>query len=210
MATVREQQKARTRTALVSAAQELIASGRTAASIQEITELAGIGFGSFYNHFSTKDELLAAAVADALDRQGEARDRAVAGLTDPAEILAVSFRRLGRLQRAQPRLVRVLLKSGASIMSSDLGLLAMARADIERGVESGRFHVADSETAVMLVAGSLLGLLQLLDSRPALDDGRASDDAAELVLRMLGVPMSEARELGHAALDLDAAHPTGA
>lgn len=210
MATVREQQKARTRTALVSAAQELIASGRTAASIQEITELAGIGFGSFYNHFSTKDELLAAAVADALDRQGEARDRAVAGLTDPAEILAVSFRRLGRLQRAQPRLVRVLLKSGASIMSSDLGLLAMARADIERGVESGRFHVTDSETAVMLVAGSLLGLLQLLDSRPELDDGRASDDAAELVLRMLGVPMSEARELGHAALDLDAAHPAGA
>jgi AcrR family transcriptional regulator len=182
------------------AAQKLIATGRATASIQEITELAGIGFGSFYNHFATKDDLFAAAVADALDRQAEARDRAVVGLTDPAEIFARSFRTLGRLQRAQPQIVKVLLNSGAAIMSSHVGLRERALADIRQGAETGRFLVPDAETALMLVAGALLGLLQLLDSRPELDDGRASDDAAELVLQMLGVSTAEARELAHGPL----------
>jgi AcrR family transcriptional regulator len=36
----------------------LIAEGRgERASIQEITEVADIGFGSFYNHFASKEEL---------------------------------------------------------------------------------------------------------------------------------------------------------
>jgi hypothetical protein len=46
-----DRRKARTRQALIDAAARLIAEGRgERASIQEITEAADIGFGSFYNH----------------------------------------------------------------------------------------------------------------------------------------------------------------
>jgi len=51
-----DRRKARTRQALIDAAARLIAEGRgDRASIAEITEEADIGFGSFYNHFDSKE-----------------------------------------------------------------------------------------------------------------------------------------------------------
>ena len=63
-----DRRKARTRQALIGAAVQLIAQGRgERASIQEITDAADIGFGSFYNHFDSKDELFATASGGASD-----------------------------------------------------------------------------------------------------------------------------------------------
>ena len=57
-----DRRKARTRQALIDAAVRLIAEGRgDRASIQEITEEADIGFGSFYNHFDSKEQLFQTA-----------------------------------------------------------------------------------------------------------------------------------------------------
>src|SRR6476619_2665988 len=64
-----DRRKARTRQALIDAAVRLIAAGRgERASIQEITEAADIGFGSFYNHFESKEELFRTASEDLLER----------------------------------------------------------------------------------------------------------------------------------------------
>ena len=53
-----DRRKARTRQAMIDAAVRLIAEGRgDRASIAEITEEADIGFGSFYNHFDSKEQL---------------------------------------------------------------------------------------------------------------------------------------------------------
>lgn len=49
--------KERTRTALVRAAQRLIAEGRVNVPILEITQAADVGMGSFYNHFESKEQL---------------------------------------------------------------------------------------------------------------------------------------------------------
>jgi AcrR family transcriptional regulator len=55
MARHKSHRKARTRQALIDAAVRLIAEGRgDRAGIQEITEKADIGFGSFYNHFDSR------------------------------------------------------------------------------------------------------------------------------------------------------------
>jgi AcrR family transcriptional regulator len=80
--------KARTRAALVRAAQAYIAAGKTNVPILEITEAADVGLGSFYNHFDTKEELFHAAVDDALDAFGAILDELTVGLTDPAEVFA--------------------------------------------------------------------------------------------------------------------------
>ena len=52
---------------MIKAAQGLIAEGRLNVPIVEITQAADVGMGSFYNHFSTKEELFEAAVMDVLD-----------------------------------------------------------------------------------------------------------------------------------------------
>lgn len=62
--------RARTRAALIAAARRLLAEGRVAVSVQEITTEAGVGFGSFYNHFDSKEDLFSEAVANTLDIWG--------------------------------------------------------------------------------------------------------------------------------------------
>lgn len=190
-----DRRRQRTRNALIASAQKLLSEGRSNASIQEITDAADVGFGSFYNHFESKDELFAEAVASALDAWGVIRDEVVAGIDDPAEIFATSFRMTGRLQRQAPELVRVILHTGMAILVTDRGLRPRALADLERGIAMGRFTVPDPELALMAVGGALLGLLQMLEAGPSLDDGKVSDTFTERVLLMLGLDPAEAAEL---------------
>src|SRR5215469_10223744 len=112
-----DRRKARTRQALIDAAVRLIAEGRgERASIQEITETADIGFGSFYNHFESKDQLFSTASGEVMERWGQMIDRACAGIADPAEVFAVSFRISGRLGWTDPDLARFLAGRGLDLL----------------------------------------------------------------------------------------------
>lgn len=61
-----------------------------------MSDRSDIGFGSFYNHFESKEALFEAAVESVLDVYAVVRDEPVAGYDDPAEVFAVSFRMTGR------------------------------------------------------------------------------------------------------------------
>ncbi|MEQ0558487.1 TetR/AcrR family transcriptional regulator [Amycolatopsis sp. NEAU-NG30] len=190
-----ERRKARTRAALIQAAQALIAEGRTAVPILEITQAADVGMGSFYNHFETKEQLFQAAVEAALDAHGAMLDELTTDLDDPAQVFAQSFRLTGRLHRRHPELSKVLLHYGLELADSETGLAPRARRDIEAAVRAGRFTVRDTELAMLTVAGAALGLGRLLHSRPDRDDASATDQVAEDLLRMLGLTAAEAREV---------------
>jgi AcrR family transcriptional regulator len=151
--------------------------------------------GSFYNHFESKEQLYQAAVADALDAHGAVLDELTADLDDPAQVFAQSFRLTGRLHRRNPELSKVLLSNWLVLAGSDKGLAPRARRDIEAAVHAGRFHVRDPELAMVTVAGAALCLGQLLHDRPERDDAAATDQVAEDLLRMLGLPAAEAQEI---------------
>ncbi|MFR9779647.1 TetR/AcrR family transcriptional regulator [Micromonospora sp. MS34] len=199
-----ERRKAHTRSALVRAAQTFIAAGKPNVPILELTQAADVGMGSFYNHFDSREQLIEAAVEDALDRYGALLDELTVGLDDPAHVFAQSFRLTGRLHRRQPELSRVLLSTGLALAGSDKGLAPRARRDIEDGVRAGRFRVRDPELAMVTVAGAALCLGQLLHDHPERDDAAATDQVTEDVLRMLGLPPDEAHEICQRPLpDLD-------
>lgn len=201
-----ERRKARTRAALVRAAQEFIAQGKLNAPILEITQSADVGMGSFYNHFQSKEELFHAALEDALDTFGQVLDGLTGDLDDTAHVFAQSFRLTGRLHRRLPELSKVLLHNGFELTRSGRGLAPRARRDIEAALAAGRFTVADPELAMVIVAGSVLALGQLLHAEPERDDAAATDQIAEDLLRMLGVPPDEARDISRRPLpDVDAA-----
>ena len=187
--------KQRTRTALVKAAQRLIAEGKVNVPVLEITQAADVGMGSFYNHFDSKDELFEAAVADVLDAYGAMLDRLTASIEDPAETFATSFRLTGRLFRRRPQESRILLASGMALLSSERGLAPRALRDIKAGVAAGRFHGAvgdDPELALAMAGGALLGLGNLLRDNPDRDDAVAADAVTENVLRVFGLSAAEA------------------
>ena len=125
-----DRRKARTRAALIRAAQTLIAEGRTNVPILEITQAADVGMGSFYNHFETKEQLFEAAVEAVMDGYGQLLDDLTGDIEDPAEVFACSFRLTGRLQRREPELSRVFLNNVLRLLSADSGLAPRARRDI--------------------------------------------------------------------------------
>ncbi|MGW6117924.1 TetR/AcrR family transcriptional regulator [Nocardia sp. NPDC055165] len=195
-----ERRKARTRAALVRAAQSLIATGRLNVPILEITQAADVGMGSFYNHFQTRDELFEVALEEALDQHGAALDLLCADIDDPAHAFAQGFRLTGRLHRHNPTLSKILLTNGLALTHSDKGLAPRARRDIDNAARTGRFHISDLELAMTVVAGSAVFLGQLLHSRPERDDAASADQITADLLRMFGLPAEEAHEIAHRPL----------
>ncbi|MET9629563.1 TetR/AcrR family transcriptional regulator [Lentzea sp. NPDC006480] len=195
-----ERRKARTRAALIRAAQDFIANGKLNAPILEITQSADVGMGSFYNHFESKEDLFHAALEDALDTFGQVLDGLTGDLDDTAHVFAQSFRLTGRLHRRLPELSKVLLHNGFELTKSGRGLAPRARRDIDAALAAGRFTVADAEMALVVVAGAVLALGQLLHAEPERDDAAATDQVTEDLLRMLGVPPDEARDISRRPL----------
>jgi AcrR family transcriptional regulator len=201
-----DRRKARTRAALIRAAQTLIAQGRTNAPILEITQAADVGMGSFYNHFETKEQLFDAAFESVLDAYGQLIDQVTADIGDPAEVFASGFRLAGRLHRREPELSRILLNNLPRLLSADDGLAPRARRDIAAAVDAGRFDVPDVEVAVAMTAGALVALGQLLHDQPDRDVEQTTDRMTEDLLRMFGVPRRQAHRICTGPLpDLDRA-----
>ncbi|MFJ6020058.1 TetR/AcrR family transcriptional regulator [Nocardiopsis alba] len=192
--------KARTRAALVRAAQGFIAEGRPHAPILEITQAADVGMGSFYNHFESREELMRVASEEAFEAHGRLLDELTLGIDDPAEIFAQNFRLTGRIHRREPELSRVLLDYGLQLIDIEIGLAPRALRAIKAGADAGRFTVADPELSLTIVAGATLVLGNLLHEHPERDDAEATDQVAEDLLRMLGMAPEEAYELAHRPL----------
>jgi AcrR family transcriptional regulator len=196
-----DRRKARTRQALIDAAVRLIAEGRgDRASIAEITEEADIGFGSFYNHFDSKEQLFQTASEDVLERWGQMIDRASAGITDPAELFAVGTRITGRLGWTHPDIAGFLTGTGINVLDISTGLVPRALRDIEAGRAAGRFTILDPEIALSAAVGGMLGLLRMCQRHPERVTETTVDQLTEAELRLLGVPAGEAARL--AALPL--------
>ena len=191
-----DRRKAQTRQALIDAAVRLIAEGRgDRASIAEITEEADIGFGSFYNHFDSKEQLFQTAAEEVLERWGQMIDQASAGLSDPAEVFAVGLRTSGRLGWTHPDIAGFLTGAGLDALDIPAGLAPRALRDIQAGQAAGRFTVPDAEIALSAVAGGLLGLLRWRERHPDQVDETSVDQLTEACLRLLGVPPPEAARL---------------
>ncbi len=184
----------RTRSRLVEAARDLFSrKGVDATRIQEITEEADVGFGSFYNHFEDKDAIVRAVIGEVSEQQGTQVDQLTSNVEDPAEVVSVAHRHFLRLAQSDPVWGWLLIKLDAShsVLKDTLGPRALR--DLEDGISAGRFTISDPVLAANATGGALLGTTR------ALLEGQLTDDAdqqhAELVLKMLGVPPDEATEI---------------
>jgi len=149
-----ERRKAATRQKLIDAARVMLAAGTAAdASIQEITNAADVGFGSFYNHFSSKAELFEAAVTGVLEELGAVFDRLSVDVEDPALAYAQSTRLTLRLCRSRPQMCAVLVRHGMHYMEAKDGVAPRLLRDIRAGIASGRFRDAEPRLLRAAVRG---------------------------------------------------------
>ena len=186
--------RGQTRARLVRAAATLLArQGVDNTRINEITDEADVGFGSFYNHFKSKEEIVEAVLMETLASQGAAVAALTAGLADPAEVVAVAHRHFVELASTDPDWAWLLIRLD---LSQKLGFGALgpfADRDIAAGIKAGRFRVANRRIAMLDAGGALLSVMrEVLDGRAPKDAGRLH---AEGVLRLLGLTPEDAAQV---------------
>ena len=127
----RENQKLRTRRALIAAARDLIGQGRLP-SVVEVADAALVSSATAYRYFPDQLSLLRAAVADALPPVAEIATPVHDEVTDPEE----------RVVRATETFLRLVLKQEALVRAvMALSLLASVES-AESGEASGNHRAA--------------------------------------------------------------------
>ena len=160
--------------------------------INEITEEADVGFGSFYNHFDSKEAIVEAVLEEAIAAQGSAIEAVTADLDDrrrPSRWLtATSSSSPARTQNgrgchpardpSQPR-----LRSAKPVRP--------ARSRPRH--QGGTIQVPHKQVALFAAGGALLAVMR------AVLDGQAPRNAdrhhAEGVLRLFGLEPEDAAEV---------------
>lgn len=183
-----------TRTKLIEAARTLFArQGVESTRINEITDEADVGFGSFYNHFESKGAITEAVLSETVAAQGAAVDAMTRDLDDPAEVVAVAHRYFVRLARTDRDWAWLLFRLDLShnVMLRALG--PFARRDLDRGIKAGRFHVSHPGVTLLQAGGALTAVMGAVLSGDA--DKDADRHHAAGVLQLLGLTPQEAMEV---------------
>lgn len=184
----------RTRQRLIEGGRQVFAAqGVEAATVQQIVRAAGVSQPSFYNHFSSKDQLAQEIAADFFQRESRARQAVFRSVADPAEAIAINVAQTLELAQADPVVAWTLLRSGSLrelVISSQSDALARM---IASGIGTGRFAPCNPHTLALAIRGGALAVLQSLLAGQAGQAGQAAcAEFQELVLRMLGLTAGEA------------------
>jgi len=205
--------KRETRERLLRAAFELIAErGADAVAINEITEAADVGFGSFYNHFESKDAIHTAVLRMVFDGFGSALDELSASIEDPAEKVSVATRHAIATATREPLWGQLLLREWYRPETFPSGLGPRLLRDIIAGVAGKRFKVADPLVALVLAGGTVVAAVGLqlavggLGSKLVDQAGLSGVDidrrVASTLLQALGIKQAEAETIAGRALPI--------
>jgi AcrR family transcriptional regulator len=184
----------KTRRKLIDAAHRIIGrKGVEATTINDITEEADVGLGSFYNHFSSKEELVKVVFADRVEELGKIFDNISSTVSDPALVVSYIQRIFLEKVRTDTAWGWFAVHAEIALQQMDIAFSERARKDLQRGVEQGRFTIESVDIAVRLIMATLLALTRaMLESR---QDPEVIVRSIELQLRMLGVSVDDAHAI---------------
>jgi len=185
----------RNRKALLNAAEKLIAEkGLEHTTVDEITEVADLAKGTFYNYFDDKNQI---AKELAFTIRGEIETEVAvsqAGIDDPAGRLAAGVCVFLRTVATAPARAAVVAKMyGQWLRPEAAGNLAL-RKDLQDGYRVGRFSTADLPSAVVMIVGVVqAGIIRGLELAEWKALRKLALALSGLVLRALGLKWSEAQ-----------------
>ncbi|MDD9892897.1 MAG: TetR/AcrR family transcriptional regulator [Gammaproteobacteria bacterium] len=207
-----QRRKLETRRRLLEAAMDLMSQkGMEGVAINEITEAADVGFGTFYNHFESKEAIFNALMDEVFETFGDTIDELVADVEDPAKVLAFSVRYTLLRAQKEPKWGRFLLQEGLSAQSLVRGLGRRMFRDITEGAEAGRLLAPDLYMSVISTGGIVLASIAaaIVESNPdgaeaqlvnslGFQSGGIAERSACAILKNLGIAEEEALEIANA------------
>ena len=195
----------RTRSTLIDSAIDVFSEkGIEEASIQEITAIAGLANGTFYNHFKDKDELafasseaIALEIAKQLDGRMSDLERGI------SRVVVASWAFI-QLAHSADAWAHVLVGQYQRRPTADASAFNYMQADIERAIAQGELEVTVDDFLLEQIAALMMAALRRL-LRVGLQTELLSR-TCENILRLLGLTPAQAkreveRVAGHPLLD---------
>jgi AcrR family transcriptional regulator len=189
MAGITERSDARlNRERILEAAFDVITEKGISAEVKEIADRAGVGIGTIYRNFPTKDDLVVAILSDMLDATERVLDTAVE-TRDPADAMAAYVRGIfSVLPRFTPIMMAMLSGSVAPSLKErlmDLMLDERLAHILERGRASGTFRAdLNIDIARAFVVNTFHPMVYLA-LQGKMDVPAMADGYVDLVLRAL-------------------------
>ena len=193
----------RTRAALIAAGRHLFCERPVdAVTVDDIVQAAGVGKGSFYNHFSDREGLLRAITSEIRARVERAVDRANAEIEDPARRVARACCIYLRFALDDPERAGVLVRVHSSHTPLETPLNRGLVNDISKGLSSGRFQLATVEGGILYVLGVIqMTLVRIVQEPSAVLAVSLAQQVCALMLSGLRVPDAEADMIAAQASD---------
>jgi AcrR family transcriptional regulator len=184
---------------LIEAATELIAEhGVEGLRLRELADRADVGFGSFYTHFASKEELVEVVISDYVGSLTGAIIAYAAERDDPAETVVIAHRNFIRLAYEDPQLARLLIHLDRADALLETATVPILGPLLERGLAAGRFRGVDVAVAISFIVGATIAVMRgILDERLGSDADVAS---ARTLLQAIGLSDGEALRLASAEL----------
>ena len=183
-AEIGREKRARTRSQIVEAGLVLLAERPPEAlTVDAIVEAAGVAKGTFYYHFQSVEELVAAVGASLADTFDELLAPSRLGEPDPVERMSLAFTKFLEKAINEPLWGRLVVRS-AQVPAAIGGIREHLEADLAEAIAQGRLAIHDAQLAADIVIGIWLQVTRgSIERRAAPDLTRQALDA---VLRALG------------------------
>ena len=165
---------------LTAAAEAFTERGTDDVSLEEIAKRAGVGIGTLYRHFPTRQALLEAVYRDQVEALRARADELIA-TKPPAEALASWLRDLLDFGRTKRMLTTALLTThnkDSELMSSGSRMVRGAATDILTGAQEAGVARADANPADLMRLVHAISLT----AEWAADDSEQADRLLALVL----------------------------
>lgn len=184
----------RVRDALIRAMQEMLAEGDVNPAIPTLVERAGVGVGSFYRYFATKDDLIEATVQRTAEEHVAWLTQETAGVTDPIERIAVMFWRVACLAELRPVTARMYSNPASLMLVTPARVQDAQIPTVIAGLEATGLDASEADAVMLVGNGALLTLIAEGVHEGAIDHEKAGR-VLVVCLRSIGVPDAQAREL---------------
>lgn len=198
-----QKRQVRTRIRLLQAAHRLMSEqGIDETTIQQITEEADVGFGTFYSYFSSKDDI-AAQVLDCVVHTLGLRNRKAnvdAEVKDPVAVIANSVRLTAREMRTDPMWRWWLRRTDLMVRRMNAGFRAFGMKDIRVADEQGLLNLPDKDISIAwnyliwLLAGTITDMVE------GVCPVSAESTMADAIMRVMGVDADHAARVSKAPL----------
>lgn len=170
-------------------------------NVSELAQIAGVARGTIYNNVGDLDTLFADVSSHVVAEMSERLALALAPLEAPERRLALSIRLFIRRSHEERYWGQFMMRYALFTPSFEGLLIGLPQCDVAQGLEGGRFRLRPEQmpSVLAMIGGTVLSAMRMVqEGHKTWRD--AGSDAAELVLRAVGLTPEAAQAIALADL----------